>query len=50
MDRAAKSYGANLGRLTEAKRRYDPDNLFSSAIPLPVVQSAMADEFNLAET
>jgi hypothetical protein len=35
-DREAKSYGRNAGRLIKAKRRYDPGNLFSSAIPLPV--------------
>jgi len=35
-DRAAKSYGGNSGRLMRAKRQYDPDNIFSSAIPLPV--------------
>ena len=35
-DRATKSYGRNAGRLIKAKRRYDPDNLFRSAIPLPV--------------
>jgi len=33
--RAKRSFGANAGRLIEAKRRYDPDNVFSSAIPLP---------------
>jgi hypothetical protein len=30
--RARDSFGANLGRLLELKRRYDPDNAFS-AIP-----------------
>jgi Berberine and berberine like len=34
--RAANSYGPNAERLIQAKRHYDPDNLFRSAIPLPV--------------
>ncbi len=37
-DRAARSYGRNAERLIKAKRHYDPDNVFSSAIPLPVGQ------------
>jgi FAD binding domain/Berberine and berberine like len=36
--RAAKSYGRNAERLINAKRHYDPDDVFRSAIPLPVRQ------------
>jgi FAD/FMN-containing dehydrogenase len=35
-DRATKSYGRNAERLVKTKRHYDPDNVFCSAIPLPV--------------
>ena len=35
VERAAKSYGVNADRLIKAKRHYDPDNTFNSAIPLP---------------
>jgi hypothetical protein len=34
-DRASQSFGGNAERLLIAKRHYDPDNVFSSAIPLP---------------
>jgi FAD/FMN-containing dehydrogenase len=40
-DRVVQSYGRNAKRLIEAKRHYDPDNVFFSAIPLPR-DSAMA--------
>jgi len=37
-----QSYGRNARRLIRAKRHYDPDNIFQSAIPLPVSR-ALAD-------
>ena len=40
-DRAAHSYGPNAARLAEAKRQYDPDNCFRSAIPLPFTAASM---------
>ncbi|WP_024511001.1 FAD-binding oxidoreductase [Bradyrhizobium sp. ARR65] len=33
--RATLAFGSNADRLIAAKRKYDPDNLFRSAIPLP---------------
>jgi hypothetical protein len=32
-ERARASFGANLDRLLAAKRAYDPDNVFASAVP-----------------
>jgi FAD/FMN-containing dehydrogenase len=40
--RAMKSYGPNAEALIKAKRHYDPDNVFRSAIPLPVGQGKAA--------
>ena len=34
-NRILMSYGNNAGRLIKAKRKYDPNNVFNSAIPLP---------------
>jgi hypothetical protein len=34
-ERAVQTYRSNAERLIKAKRRYDPDNVFASAIPLP---------------
>jgi len=34
-DQIADAYGDNARRLCEGKQKYDPDNVFSSAIPLP---------------
>ena len=34
-DQIASAYGSNIGRLMALKRRFDPDGLFTSTIPLP---------------
>jgi hypothetical protein len=36
-DRIQSSYGENASRLLAAKKKYDPDDIFRSAIPLPDV-------------
>jgi len=43
-DRAAESFGRNSERLLAAKKLYDPDNVFCSAIPLPTGRRAIAAE------
>jgi FAD/FMN-containing dehydrogenase len=45
IDRASQSYGPNSDRLMRAKRHYDPDNVFSSAIPLPASGLSTTPEF-----
>ena len=37
--RIADSYGPNAERLIKIKQHYDPENVFRSAIPLPIPQS-----------
>jgi FAD binding domain/Berberine and berberine like len=39
LDRVTQSYGCNARRLIKAKRHYDPDSVFQSAIPLPVTRA-----------
>jgi FAD/FMN-containing dehydrogenase len=34
-EQVSAAYGSNASRLREVKRRFDPDDVFSSAIPLP---------------
>ena len=34
-EQAAEAYGGNAARLRNLKRRFDPDGVFASAIPLP---------------
>jgi FAD/FMN-containing dehydrogenase len=43
MDRVKKSYGPNGERLIRAKRHYDPDNIFNSAIPLPMGEQVLCN-------
>jgi FAD/FMN-containing dehydrogenase len=43
MDRVKRSYGPNGERLIRAKRHYDPDNIFNSAIPLPMREQVLCN-------
>ncbi|WP_342739695.1 BBE domain-containing protein [Bradyrhizobium sp. B117] len=36
VDRAAKCFGTNVERLARVRQLYDPENVFCSAIPLPI--------------
>jgi FAD/FMN-containing dehydrogenase len=42
--RAAESFGPNVERLVRVKQLCDPDNVFCSAIPIPLGRSAIAAE------
>jgi len=39
-EQIAHAYGSNLGRLQQAKRLFDPEGVFSSAISLPLEKAA----------
>jgi FAD/FMN-containing dehydrogenase len=43
-DRAAESFGPNVERLARVKQLFDPENVFRSAIPLPIGRRATAAE------
>jgi FAD/FMN-containing dehydrogenase len=43
-DRAAESFGPNVDRLARVKQLYDPENVFCSAIPLPLGRRVIAAE------
>jgi FAD/FMN-containing dehydrogenase len=34
-EQISSAYGNNARRLRDLKRKFDPDNVFSSAVPLP---------------
>jgi hypothetical protein len=38
-EQLGSAYGSNAGRLRDLKQHYDPDGLFTSAIPLPFLKS-----------
>jgi len=43
-DLAAESFGPNVDRLARVKQLYDPENVFCSAIPLPLGRRVIAAE------